>query len=59
MNAGSDHLSFRDAGVPVVMMSVEDNVIHTSQDALGRIQQQRLDDVARLAYATLAALAGS
>ncbi|MBF6600296.1 MAG: M20/M25/M40 family metallo-hydrolase [Dehalococcoidia bacterium] len=54
--AASDHVSFADAGVPVVMFTREDGLIHTPQDAMDRIQLSSLSDVATAAYATLAAL---
>jgi Zn-dependent M28 family amino/carboxypeptidase len=57
--AGSDHLSFRDAGIPVLMLSIEDNLIHTQRDAIDRIDIKTLDATVRLAYATLAALSAS
>ena len=57
--AGSDHLSFRSAGIPVVMLSIEDNLIHTQRDAIDRIDAKTLDATVRLAYATLAALSAS
>ena len=57
--AGSDHLSFRNAGIPVLMLSIEDNLIHTQRDAIDRIDIKTLAATARLAYATLATLAGS
>ena len=55
--AGSDHLSFRNAGIPVLMLSIEDNLIHTQRDAIDRIDMKTLDATVRLAYATLATLA--
>jgi Zn-dependent M28 family amino/carboxypeptidase len=54
--AGSDHLSFRNAGIPVLMLSIEDNLIHTQRDAIDRIDIKTLDATVRLAYATLAGL---
>ncbi len=57
MGAGSDHLSFRDAGVPILMLSIEDSLIHTPKDAIDRIDMTSLDSAVRLAYGTLSALA--
>ncbi len=54
---GSDHESFLDAGIPVVFFYREDNLIHTQQDAIDRINPAHLEETARIAYATLAALA--
>jgi aminopeptidase YwaD len=54
--AASDHVSFENAGIPVVMFTRADNLIHTPQDAMGRITPQSLHDAAAVAYATLAAL---
>jgi aminopeptidase YwaD len=56
--AASDHVSFEDAGIPVVMFTREDNLIHTPQDAMGRIEVKSLADSANVAYETLAALNG-
>lgn len=56
--AASDHVSFQDAGIPVVMFTREDNLIHTPQDAMGRIVVKSLADSANVAYDTLAALNG-
>lgn len=54
--AGSDHLSFEQAGVPVVMFYRNDDAIHTPVDAIGRIDATSLQDDVRIAMATLAAL---
>ena len=54
--ASSDHASFRDAGVPVVMFTREDDVIHTTKDAMDRISAASLRDSVTAAYATLASL---
>ena len=54
--ASSDHASFRDAGVPVVMFTREDDVIHTTKDAMDRISADSLRDSVTAAYATLASL---
>ena len=58
-NAGSDHLSFQDEGVPVIMFTRPDPLIHTSQDALDRIVEERLFEAAQVAYGTLEALVGA
>lgn len=55
-NAGSDHMSFQEQGIPVLMFNREDDQIHTPQDAIDRIQQQSLADATSVAYATLASL---
>lgn len=57
-NAGSDHISFQDAGVPVVFFYRHDPLIHTPADAIGRLDAASLEQTVLLAYATLAALAG-
>jgi aminopeptidase YwaD len=54
---GSDHLSFQKAGVPVLMLYRDDNLIHTPQDAIDRIAETSLADTVRVALATLTALA--
>ena len=56
--ASSDHASFQAKGVPVVMFTRPDDLIHTQQDAMPRIEAASLRDAATIAYATLAALAG-
>ncbi len=56
--ASSDHASFANAGVPVVMFTRADNLIHTPADAMDRITQQSLGDTAKIAVATLTALSG-
>jgi aminopeptidase YwaD len=56
--ASSDHASFQQKGVPVVMFTRADNLIHTEQDAMGRIAAASLHDAVTIAYATLASLAG-
>jgi aminopeptidase YwaD len=54
--ASSDHAIFRDAGVPVVMFTREDDDIHTTKDAMDRISADSLRDSVTAAYATLASL---
>ncbi|HZP56382.1 MAG TPA: M28 family metallopeptidase [Dehalococcoidia bacterium] len=56
-NAGSDHQSFQQAGVPVVMLTREDSLIHTQQDTSGRVNPERLEETLKLALATLRAYA--
>ncbi len=56
MGAGSDHLSFQRAGVPVVMLTREDNLIHTPDDEIGRVSAASLGQAVTLAVATLGAL---
>jgi Iap family predicted aminopeptidase len=54
--ASSDHVSFQKAGVPVLMLSREDNLIHTPDDAIGRVASKSLEDAVTVALATLDAL---
>lgn len=54
--AGSDHLSFQDAGVPAVMFYRDDSAIHTPTDAIDRISAPTLQEDVRVAIATLQAL---
>lgn len=56
--AGSDHASFLSAGVPVIFFNQEDNQIHTPADTPARLDAAAFEDAARLAYGTLAAIAG-
>ena len=53
---GSDHLSFQDAGFPVVMLYRSDDQIHTPADAIGRIDAGSLRETVAVALATLAAI---
>lgn len=53
---GSDHLSFQNAGVPVVMLTREDRLIHTSADTIERVLPASLRETVVLALATLDAL---
>jgi aminopeptidase YwaD len=55
-NTGSDHLSFQRAGGHTVMLYREDNLIHTPQDSIERIQQASLAETVTVALATLQAL---
>ena len=55
-NTGSDHLSFINAGVPAVMLYREDNLIHTPEDAIGRIVASSLAETVAVALATLQSL---
>ncbi len=57
VGASSDHASFEAKGVPVVMFTRADNLIHTQRDAMGRVGATALRDAATIAYATLASLA--
>jgi hypothetical protein len=56
---GSDHLNFAEAGIPVVMFTRDDDLIHTEQDVIERILAEKLEDTARIALATLEALSTS
>lgn len=55
--AGSDHLSFQQAGVPVVMLYRDDPQIHTTADAVGRISERSLAETVGVAVGVLEALA--
>jgi hypothetical protein len=55
--AGSDHLSFQQAGVPVVMLYRDDQQIHTTADAVGRISERSLEETVGVAVGVLEALA--
>lgn len=56
-NTGSDHLSFINGGIPAVMLYREDNLIHTPEDAIGRILPASLAETVAVALATLQSLA--
>lgn len=47
-NAGSDHQSFAEAGIPVLMLFRDDNRLHTPQDTAAIVQPDSLQDAARL-----------
>jgi Zn-dependent M28 family amino/carboxypeptidase len=55
--AGSDHLSFQRAGVPVLMLYRNDELIHTPTDAIDRIAPASLAETVTVALASLQALA--
>lgn len=56
-NAGSDHQSFQDAGVPTVFFTSGDfGTIHTPQDVAGDIDGKELDRVGDAAYAMIKSL---
>jgi Zn-dependent M28 family amino/carboxypeptidase len=55
--AGSDHLSFINAGIPAVFFYRHDPLIHTPEDAIGRISPDSLAQTAEVAAALLAELA--
>lgn len=54
--AGSDHFSFQEAGIPVVFFYRHDPLIHSQQDAIGRILPDALEDTIRVAYGVLESL---
>jgi Zn-dependent M28 family amino/carboxypeptidase len=54
--AGSDHLSFQRAGVPVLMLYRNDELIHTPSDAIDRISADSLGETVTVALAALQAL---
>lgn len=56
-NTGSDHLSFINGGIPAVMLYREDNLIHTPEDAIGRVLPASLAETVAVALATLQSLA--
>ena len=56
-NAGSDHQSFEDAGVPAVFFTSGDfDTIHTPQDVFADINAKELDAVGDAAYAMIKSL---
>ena len=55
-NTGSDHLSFGAGGVHAVMLYRADELIHTPEDAIGRILPASLAETVTVALATLRAL---
>ncbi len=54
--SGSDHFSFQEAGIPVVFLYRHDPLIHTQQDAIGRILPASLEETIRVAYGVLESL---
>jgi len=56
--AGSDHLSFQDAGIPAVFFYRNDELIHTPEDAIDRISPDSLAQTVDVAIALLAELGG-
>jgi aminopeptidase YwaD len=58
IGAGSDHASFEQVGVPVLFFYRHDDLIHTEQDALGRIVPQSLEETVTIAFGVLEALNG-
>ena len=54
--AGSDHLSFLDAGIPAVFLYRNDELIHTPEDALARISAESLEQTVDVAIGLLAEL---
>lgn len=57
-NATSDHASFIRGGIPAVFFNRDDPLIHTTQDAVARMDPSKLEEAVRIAYATLEALNG-
>ena len=47
--AGSDHLSFLNAGVPVVFLYRDDTLIHTPEDSIERMSAAALGETAEVA----------
>lgn len=56
--AASDHASFIRAGVPALFFYRDDRLIHTEQDAIGRITPDSLEETLIVAYAVLVSLNG-
>ena len=56
---GSDHASFQDAGIPVIFLYRHDELFHTPDDAIDRIDAQALEQAVIVAYATLREIAGA
>ncbi len=54
---GSDHLSFQQAGIPVVMLYRDDQLIHSPQDDLTRIVPESLAATVRVALLTMQQIA--
>jgi Zn-dependent M28 family amino/carboxypeptidase len=54
--AGSDHASFIEAGIPAVFFYRSDDLIHTAQDSIDRIDPRSLEETIEIAYATLVAI---
>ena len=54
--AGSDHLSFQDAGVPAVFLYRDDPLIHTPEDAFDRISPDSLAQTVEVAAGLLVEL---
>ena len=56
-STSSDHASFISAGIPAVMFHrTTDNLLHTPQDTIERVQANLLEEAARLGLALLASL---
>ena len=54
---GSDHASFAQAGIPVLMFHRwEDPLLHTPQDVIDRVNPQYLEEAARMGIALLESL---
>ena len=54
--SSSDHASFQAAGIPVVFFYRNDTLIHTLEDAIGRIVPASLEETVRVAYGVLESL---
>lgn len=54
--SSSDHASFQDAGIPVVFFYRHDPLIHTQEDAIGRILPTSLEEAILVAYGVLESL---
>jgi aminopeptidase YwaD len=53
-NVGSDHMSFLDAGVPAVWIwRVTDNLLHTPEDTVDRVQPAQMQEAATIALLVL------
>jgi Zn-dependent M28 family amino/carboxypeptidase len=57
VNTGSDHMSFRDAGVPVLFIAGDDfSDIHTRRDTLDRVDRDLVEAIGDLALEVIRAL---
>ena len=52
-NASSDHASFLDAGIPVLMLTTEFGLIHTEEDTFANLEPALLESIATLGFALL------
>jgi hypothetical protein len=55
---GSDHISFLNAGVPVIFVYRNDPLIHTIEDGIGRMDPGALAEAVEIAVRMLEELGG-